>query len=215
MNLLPNNPFFASYQQYNTQFPQIETIGGMLYDTVLYMSGVSVSLNFFTAGPRASFDLTNMEIPSQLAAPKAFLVRAFRFYVKQAPMVMARVAAGTRQTGAFDNIAQLTNDGVLTLTIGSKPYALFPLWMIPAGGGPYPMLGATGATADPGLHLDYANNGSPFAANALVLSQPLFIAPQINFSVNLSWPGAITLAPNNTNTSLCVVMDGDILRPVQ
>lgn len=213
MNLLPNNPFYHQYQQYNTQFPALETIGYMLYDTVAFVSAAINNLNFFTAGARASLDLTDMELASQLPAPSAFLIRALRFYVKQTARVVARAATGAVQAGAMDNIAQLINTGVLTLTIGAKPYAQFPLWMIPSGGGAVPFIGNDGNTADPGLVLDYAVNGVPSPDNALVLSQPLFLAPQINFVVNIVWPAAITLAGGNTN--LCVAMDGDLLRPIQ
>jgi hypothetical protein len=213
MNILPNNPFYRQYQQYNTQFPALECVGFMLYDTVLYTSAASVTLNFFTAGPRASLDLTNMEIPSQLPAPKAFLIRAFRFYVKQQPRSTARAASGSVQPGAMDNMAQLLNTGVLTLIIGAKPYAQFPLWMIPSGGGAYPYIGVDGNAVDPGQVVDYAQSGIPSPDNAFVLSQPLFIAPQINFALTLTWPAAITLSGGNTN--LCVGMDGDLLRPIQ
>lgn len=214
MNVIQNNPFFQAYQQYNTQYPALEVIGGMLYDTVGFVSAAINSLNFFGAGnPRASLDLGNMEIPSQLAAPKAFLIRAFRFVLKQEPRSTARAAAGAVQPGAIDNMFQLLNTGVLTLTIGSKPYAEFPLWMIPSGGGPVSFAGLCGDAADPGSIVDWATSGVPMSDNALVLSQPLFIAPQINFGVNLAWPAAITLSGGNTNVMVC--MDGDLLRPVQ
>lgn len=211
--LSQTNPFFAAYRRYATQYPALEVIGGMLYDTVAFASAAVNNLAFFTAGPRASLDLTNMEIPSQLPAPKAFLVRAIRFHVKQTARVVARAAAGNVTTGAVDNIAQLLNTGTLTFTIGAKPYAQFPLWMIPAGGGAYPLASADGNTADPGQTIDFATNGIPSPDNALILSQPLFLAPQINFNVVLSWPAAITLAGGNTNLTVC--LDGDLHRPVQ
>jgi hypothetical protein len=212
-SLAQTNPFFQAYRKYATQYPALEVIGGMLYDTVNYVSGTSVSLTFFTAGPRATLDLTNMEIPAQLPAPKAFLVRALRFHVKQTVRVEARTAAGNVTPGAIDNIAQLLNGGVLTFTIGAKPYAQFPLWMIPAGGGVSPLAAADGNTADPGKITDYASNGVPSPDNALILSQPLFLAPQINFNIVVTWPAALTLSGGNTN--LCVVLDGDLHRPVQ
>ena len=213
MNILPNNPFFNAYQQYNTQYPALEIIGGMLYDTVQFTSAAINNLLFFTAGPRASLDLTNMEAASQLPAPKAFLVRAFRFHARVQPRSTARAATGNVQPGAIDDIQQMLNTGTLRLSIGSKIYAEFPLWMIPSGGGVFGMLGNMGATADPGSITDWAENGLPAVDNALVLSQPLFIAPQINFSVNVFWPAAITLANGSVNVT--VAMDGDLLRPVQ
>jgi len=77
------------------------------------------------------------------------------------------------------------------------------------------MLALEGATGDPGGLVDYAQNGiaDPRAVN--VLSKPIFIAPQINFTAVVTWPSAITLTPNNTNTVLAFLLDGDLLRPVQ
>lgn len=203
----------AEYQRYNSQYAgQIESIGWKWWDTQTYTSGTTTSLtNFFNV--RATPDLSNMEVAFQLAAPKAFLIRAIRFFVKQRPRSVARAAATNPQTGALDNIAQLINTGVFQLTIGNKVYNQEPLWCITAGGGASGVIGAEGATADPGAQSDYAQNGiaDPRAVNTL--AKPIFIAPQINFNASLSWPAAITLA--GTNTDLTILLDGDLLRPVQ
>jgi hypothetical protein len=53
----------------------------------------------------------------------------------------------------------------------------------------------------------------PDPAAVYTLSKPIFLAPQINFKVDISWPTAITLA--GTNTDLQFWIDGDIIRPVQ
>jgi hypothetical protein len=45
------------------------------------------------------------------------------------------------------------------------------------------------------------------------LSKPIFLAPQINFKVDLTWPAALTLSGGNTDLEF--FLDGDIIRPVQ
>lgn len=205
---IPNyRDFPAEFQSYNTQYQgRKEIIGWAWWDTVAYVSAASVNLNFFNA-LRATPDLSNMEIPSQLAAPKAFFLRAIRFYVKTRPFAAA-VAVAAVQPGTLDDINQLINTGVLTLTIGNKLYSQLPLWMLPSGGG------VTGTNASGGAgSYDSATNGMPDARVVYSLTKPLFIAPQINFIVNITWPAAIVLAGGNTN--ITVVLDGDLVRPVQ
>lgn len=205
----------SQYEQYNSQYGNaLETIGWKLWDTQTYVSGTTTQLpGWFNV--RATPDLSNMEVAFQLPAPKAFLIRAIRFFVKQRPASVARAASTNQQTGALDNIAQLINTGVFTFTIGSKVYNMEPLWCMTAGGGAAGVLVIEGATTDPGGLVDYAQNGiaDPRAVNTL--TKPIFIAPQINFTAVVTWPAAITLAPSNTNTPISFLLDGDLLRPVQ
>lgn len=207
-------PLLSAYRQYSTKFPSTEIIGSMLWDTFTFVSGAggTVLARFFNA-VRASLDLGNMETPSVLTGDKAMLVRAFRFYVKQEPRTVARAATGNVQAGATDNLAQLMDTGVMTLIIGDKSYAQFPLWTVPSGAGQFGMLALSGDAADPGSIVDAAVAGVPTVENALVLSQPLFIAPQMKFEVQIAWPAVITLSGGNTNITFA--LDGDLLRPVQ
>jgi hypothetical protein len=216
-NPIPNPGVYTDYYpreyaEYNTQYKgQIESIGWKWWDTQTYVSGTTVQLvSFFNV--RATPDLSNMEVAFQLAAPKAFLIRAIRFFVKQRPRVVTPQTAGAG-VGALDNIAQLINTGVFTLTVGNKQYALEPLWVLTAGGGASGVI-AAGATAVGGLGtMDYAQNGisDPRAVNTL--AKPLFIGPQINFNGRMDWAAALTL--NGGNTDVCILLDGDLLRPVQ
>jgi hypothetical protein len=201
------------YQQYDSQYKgQKEAIGWKWWDTQTYVSGTTTLLQqWFNA--RATVDLSNMEIAFQLAAPKAFLIRAVRFFVKQEPRSVARAASTNAQTGAIDNIALLVNTGVFTFTIGSKIYIQEPLWCLTCGGGPAGTIALEGATADPGGAVDYGQNGiaDPRAVNTL--AKPIFIAPQINFTATITWPAALTLA--GANTPIQILLDGDLIRPVQ
>jgi hypothetical protein len=201
------------YASYDTQYKGAkEIIGWSWWDTVTYVSGTTTALALFTS-TRATVDLSNMEIAGQLAAPKAFFLRAVRFYIKQRPRSVARAAATNPQTGAVDNASQLGNTGVLLLTIGQKSYMQTPLWMLCAGGGAFGVIALEGATADPGGAADFGQLGLPDPRAVFTLAKPLFIAPQINFRVDLSWPAAITLAGGDTTVS--VILDGDLVRPVQ
>lgn len=205
--------FPPEYDRYNTQYQgRKETIGWVWYDTVTYTSGTTVAATMFNA-VRATIDLSNMEVAGQFAAPKGFLCRVIRFYVKQRSRSVARAASTAAQTGGMDNVAQLINTGVLTLQVGQKQYLRIPLWMLPSGGGATGQMAVQGATADPGGAIDYGTSGIADPRAVYALSQPVFIAPQINFQVDLFWPAAITLAGGDTTIS--VAMDGDIVRPVQ
>lgn len=207
-----NNTFPAAYEQYNTQYGgQIEAIGWKWWDTQSFTSAATVQLtNFFNV--RATADLSNMEVAFQLAAPKAFLVRAIRVFYKRRPqMADAGAAAPTNMASLADDVAQLVNTGVMELTIGNKIYAQEPLWALTAGGGPSITMSQAGAEAA-NIIATYAQNGiaDPRAVNTM--SKPLFIAPQINFNARLFWPAALTIT---ATTDICLCLDGDLLRPVQ
>lgn len=199
------------YSQYNTQFEgQLETIGGVLYDTVTYVSAATTNLRMFNVA-RATLDLSNMLAQGQLPYPTSFLIRAVRLFIKQRPESIATAAAAAAQGGAFDNIAQLLISGVCTLQVGSKPYFQYPLWAIPAGGGAYGNLAVNDILVGGSL-ADYGNVGYPDSKNGLTLTKPVLIAPQINFFVDLFWPAALTLT---RNVNITVLFDGDLTRQVQ
>lgn len=206
-----------NYQEYASQYKGvIEAIGGQLYDTLNYTSAATINLTFFTA-LRNNLALSNMELAGTLPSPKGFLIRSIRVAILEEPLSNARAAAGAVQPGAVDNIAQLLNTGVFTLTIGAKQYAQFPIWMLPAGMGLDGPMAGDGDVADPGEIQDYGCNGVPDIRNVRSLSKPIFIGPQINFNAVITWPAALTLAgPGAPHTvPLKVMLDGDLLRPVQ
>lgn len=206
------NQFPAQYEQYNTQYGgQVEAIGWKWWDTQTYTSATTVNLpNYFNV--RASTDISNMEVAFQLAAPKAFLVRAIRVYYKRRPqMVDSGAAAPTNFVSLADDVAQLVNTGVMELTIGNKIYSQEPLWCLTSGGGPNIIWSQAGAEAA-NITANYAQNGIADPRAVQTVSKPLFIAPQINFNARLFWPAALTLT---ANTDITVCLDGDLLRPVQ
>lgn len=207
-----SNQFPAQYEQYNTQYGgQIEAIGWKWWDTQTFTSASTTQLtNFFNV--RASVDISNMEVAFQLAAPKAFLCRAIRVFYKRRPqMADSGAAAPTNFASLADDVSQLVNTGVMELTIGNKVYSQEPLWCLTAGGGPSIVWSQAGAEAA-NITANYAQNGIPDPRAVNSLSKPLFIAPQINFSARMFWPAALTLT---ANTDITVLLDGDLLRPVQ
>lgn len=199
----------SAYAKYDTQFAGAkEKIGWMWWDTVTYTTAVTTALTLFTA-TRATLNLSNMEIAGQLASPKAFFLRAIRVKPIMSPFVTTAAADGNAQTGQVDDIRQLCETGVLQLTIGQKNYGQWPLWALPAGGGILPFF----QTGDVDVVVQFGNNGEVNPACVYTLSTPLFIAPQINFRVDLYWPAAVTL--DSGTCTIFVGLDGDLIRPVQ
>lgn len=208
-----SNLTLSSYNQYRTTYPTVEVIGGMLWDTVAFISAAVNRLTLFNA-VRATPDLSNMETAGMLTNNKGFLIRAIRFNLLQGPVTTARAATGNVQPGGLDNLAQVLNTGFLRFTVGNKPYVEFPLWAVPGGEGVFSLMAVEGDTADPGIIVDLATNGPARANNGLILSQPLFLSPLVNFYAELQWPAAITFAPA-ANLNVRLTLDGDLMRPAQ
>ena len=209
---MPNNydiqQFPKEYADYNTQYPGVkETIGWTWYDVQSYVSTTTVSLTFFTTR-QTDIGLGNMKVAGQLAAPQAFFCRAIGWMPFMQPRAITASATTVVQTGVTNDLEQLKH-GIFILTIGDKLYGQYPLWRLPAGGGVVPFI----QTGDVDVVVDYANNGVADARNVFTLSKPLFIAPQISFSVQIVWGAALTLASGNIG--IMAFLDGDLLRPVQ
>ena len=198
------------YQRYSTIYGnQKEVIGWPLYDTAPYVSAATTFLELFTT-MRANKSLSNMEASGALPAPKAFLVRAPKFFVRQRPRSVAAAAATNPNTGVTDNLVQLTNEGVFRLIVGSKEYGFVPLWQLCSGGGVAAAMTQGGAGT--GI-IDYATLGVPDVRNVWSLSKPILIESQVNFKVELAWNTPLTLAGGNVD--LQVVLDGDMIRAIQ
>jgi hypothetical protein len=201
------------FWKYNSQYAgKLEWIGWRWWDSQQYVSGTTTNLPNFFGAIRATPDVGNMKIAGQLSAPSAFLIRAVGWYLKQRPRSVDQAATANPQTGALDNVAQLGTNGVATLSIGQKVYGQWMLWQLPSGGGAWGAVATAGGEAV-NVANDWAVNGFPDARNLYTLSKPIFIAPQINFQVDLIWPAAITLAGGDTYIQF--FLEGDIVRPVQ
>ena len=209
-SLIDRSQFPREYEDYDTQYRGVkEVVGWMWWDINLYTSAVTTAIAAFTT-LKATLNLSNMTQAGQFASPQAFFLRAIRVRPMIPLHVLTAAATGNIQTGAIDDMHQLVEHGVLQFTIGQKNYGQWPLWVLPAGGGVVPFM----QTGDIDVVVQYGNNGLADARVVYTLTKPLFIAPQINFRVDLLWPaGALTLVAGNPN--MWVGLDGDLVRPVQ
>jgi hypothetical protein len=200
----------AQYAAYDTQFPgSKEVIGWSWYDTLTYTSAVTNTLTFFTQINAKTLAQTNMTIAGQLAAPQAFFLRAIRIKPIIPPFSSAIAAPPANQAGALSDMLNLITQGVAQLTVGQKIYGQWPIWELPGGGGLFSNI--TGSAADT---MQYASNGIVDPRAVYSLTQPLFFAPQINWKLDLLWPGGpVTLTTGTPN--IVVIFDGDLIRPVQ
>lgn len=207
--LLERAGYPAEFNAYDTQYRGAkECIGWLWWDTNLYTSAVTTQIRYFNV--MKALNLSNMQANGQFPAPQAFFLRAIRVRPMIPNYSTTAAATGNVQTGAIDDMHMLVEHGVLQLTIGNKIYGQWPIWVLPAGGGVVPFQ----QTGDIDVVIQYANNGMADARVVYSLTKPLFMAPQINFQVDLLWPGgAITLNAGNPN--IWVGLDGDIVRPVQ
>ena len=199
------------YQAYNSQFPAgKEVIDASLWDTLPYATGVTVALQFFTA-LRATIDLSNMRAAGQLPAPESFLIRAIRVYFKNQPESTATAAAGAVQPDSLMDIFLIITTGTLVLNIGQKDYGIYPLHMLPAGGGACGSMCVNNVLIA-GAAASYGQNGRPHIRNRFVLAKPILIKSQINFNVTVTWPAFV--GPIRT-FKMCVALDGDLIRAIQ
>ena len=188
-------------QKYGTLLQQSQTISWIWYDKQLYTSTTTTLLTFFNA-VRATQDLGNMELAGQLSGGKAFVVKAIRVFFNTI------VSTGATFVGSVNDVAQLINTGILTLTVGMKNYGVWPLHCLPAGGGAAGFL--TNAVATQQIQLGQNGNADPRSVYAL--EHPLLIEPQINFQCQVQWPAALTLV---ANLNITIMLDGSLIRPVQ
>jgi hypothetical protein len=216
MQLAQRYGYPSEYNKYDTQFQgQKEAIGWTWWDVNNYATAATNALAFFTT-MKATLNLSNMQNAGQLASPQAFFLRAIRVKFYAQPFAIGAAIAPLIQPSLMNDLINLTQGGVLQLTVGQKIYGQWPLWMLPAGGGVLDMgmtVSVAALAAD--TVIDYADNGVQDPRAVYSLTKPLFIAPQINFRCDLLWPaGAVALATTSP-LPIWVGLDGDLIRPVQ
>lgn len=187
--------------KYGTLLAQSQTISWIWYDKQLYTSTSTVLQTFFNA-IRPTLDLGNMVVAGALQGMQAFVVKAIRVYFNTI------VSTGATFVGSINDVSQLLNTGVLTLTVGQKNYGVWPLYALPAGGGAAGFL--TNAIATQQIQLGQNGNADP--RSVYTLEHPLLIEPQISFAAQIQWPAALTLV---ANLNITVMLDGSLIRPVQ
>lgn len=200
----------SSYQRLATTTGQAEVLHWMLWDTLTYTSAATLNLAFFQT-VKATFDLSNMEIGGQLPAPRQFLIRSMRLFIKQRPESVNVVAPPAVQTGALNNVALLFYNAGVQINIGSKEYGRYPAHLFLAGGGPSGQIQVSNVLIA-GATVDYGQLGKPSGKNIFTFATPMLIEPQINFNVTLTWAAAQTLT---RSLPICCLLEGDLIRPIQ
>lgn len=210
-NAYVNRDFGPNFNDYKVTYgTDLEFISDTLYDTRSYVSGTTVNLPFFSSAQTE--DLTNLALGNMIPDKQGFLVMSIRVFPKLLPRSTAQAATGTNQTGVANDMAQLLNNGRVKFNFLNKDYGVFPIWLLPSGGGTWPVISTEGAVAA-GLVVDFAGNGIPDARNMYVLEQPLFLPPMSKLGITMLWPTALTLVSGNTN--IVLLFDGIMVRPVQ
>lgn len=189
---------------------QPERVPWTLYDTQLYTSASTTTLDFFQQ-VNADKNRSNMSASGQIPSPQYFeLYHASVSYL--APSSASGIIAAPTNDGAFEDIRQLSAGGVL-FKVADKEYWQGSQFMLPCGGGPHGTMAASGTFAAPNLvQREFANNGFPDLRNRYSFWGDIIIPHNQNFLWRLTWTAAITLALGNTDIRLW--MDGYLYRRV-
>lgn len=181
----------------------LNSIDQPLYDSVLIPAAATSSITFFSipqgapgsaflAGANKTLADTNMTNAGVLPAPQRFECRGLQF----------RVGVGV----TVANLRLIVDSGVFNFVVGSKSFLACPALYIPAAAGLFGNGSAAAAT-------EFPNNGLADPRASRVLSIPIPIDTQENFSITLSWPVApITLG---AATPVQLFLLGTLYRSVQ
>lgn len=190
-----------------------EVISYSIWHRQNYVSAATLALEFFQVV--ASGINGNLNLAGQLPAGFHFLIQAIRVAILADTRETAAAApAAGEVNGPLFDIKELSYDGTALLKVGDKEYGRWPIWMLPAGGGPTGQLAVPGTLTAPAIsQLSAATNGVPDPRAVYTLPIPVVIPSQYNFLVRLEWDAAKTL--EGGNTAVCVVLDGELMRPKQ
>lgn len=168
-----------------------EWVDKVLWDTQNYAAAGQVFLDYFQALP-ASLTAGNLTQAGTIGN-NIMIVRSIG--------VFFRTAVG-------NDIEIAAKQGVLRFDIGAKNYGIWPIHLLPAGGGVYGQ-----AMDNTGLSpYNFANLGVPHPSASYNLTRPLLIPANLNFRVRLEWTAAIAIA---TQTPVVVCLKGEMGRFVQ
>lgn len=205
-----NSPIPQEWENYVTQTNLgLETIPGMLYSVKAYTSGTTTILSFFDFVNASRPDLTNMQQASMLPNPESFLIQNIRvFYQTSVQSDGIGAANNANLVSGFNDVIQLSKNGILKLKIGNKSYGPWPLWTLPAHNFVKGSIGGGSPTST----LDYGQvDGYLYS-----LFPNLMIAPLQQFSVTLEWPGGpLTLSTTGGSLPIEVLFDGQAARSIQ
>lgn len=214
-----NSPIPGQWEEYVTQLPAgLEIVPKHHWDTENYVgNGAGTGtrqLDFFVNIQGKNANLTSMKQPRQLPNPEAMLVQNIRVKFKN-PVQSDNSGAGATPpvplVSSFNDLVQLSDMAVMTISIGEKKYGPFLPWTLPANSF---VKGAFSTGSD--LLANYGQiDGALYP-----LFPNLMIAPLQQFEINLIWPaGAITLSTDTAEAEselpIVILLDGQGSRAIQ
>lgn len=166
--------------------------------TRTFTSASTQQLNFFDQ-PLTTDDLWSNVYPYA----NSVLWKAIGIYFKINPSMTTGGAAPANQwLSRLDDLNQIINTGILTITLSKKSWGPFKLWSLNSGGGLWGMLTGGGT---PGI-VNYANVGMPTVEAAFRLIVPFVIPATSQARIQMWWPATLTL--NNGNPDIVLKVEG-------
>lgn len=179
------------------------TVRGVLWDMQLFTSGSTTKLNFFTA---IQTDPTLGNCPGNGGIlPDGYGIAPN--FITVDILTRATVSGANTAVGAFDDIQQLLQRGVMNMRVGSTSMPSTPLSFLHGAGGAVGSLAAS-LTAPQGLQ--GANNG--VQDGGWNVTDSFIITPQNPFKFSIEWNAAITLLSGNVYFRAS--LEGDYTQPV-
>jgi len=175
----------------------------VFYDTQLYTSAATTSLNFFSV-VGATTNISNMETAGVFPQPQYFELHKLFVNILNVPTYDAAADA----LGSITDVARLVHagQGIAKLSVANKSYPEIPLTVIGRSGGPDGVAAATLAAGGK-LQFGLQQQVGGFPYNGAVVIPPL-----TKFGVTLTWAAAQTLS---ANVSIQVAMLGVLYRAVR
>lgn len=226
----PGNPCVVSCDSRPTLRPgdyavqdmsRMEMITQPLFSYQSYPAAGAASFSFFQSAVGQNgitAEDTNMQVPSQLPAPQAYLIQAIGIdylpgidATKSLPVILGAAAV----TGQANDFWTIMRRGVFTLTVGSKDYLTqSPLMSMPPRshmGNAFATSDATTAAANLNLRMNTA-----FSQGPVLQINPILLQPSMNFRATISFPGgAIAIPSTDATARIGVVFYGTLYRPPQ
>lgn len=234
----------AASQRFGTiDYTRWQALRWQWYAWVTYPLLGASELNFFgNAVGQGATTLADTNLPKAGSFGQThFLVKTISTGIKLAQndlssFTLANVGTADTRTLASDIIAGFTQAGVLTFSIGARPFATIPkpfMYAPPAGNEvDFDGTSVTNATAIPIAALGSFVSQTPFAsqtrnrANVYRVDPNILIEAEQQFEVKISFPtGSIPVIATGLNPAITndatnplkvgVILDGVLLRPMQ
>ena len=193
---------------------QPERIPWTWFDTQVYVSGTTTTLDFFQS-VQADKNLSNMVAAGQIPSPQFFDLYHCSIAYLIPFSATVPITGAPALTGALNDVERLMQ-GAATFVVADKQYWQGSQSNLPSGGGPCAQLAfsSNGTAADSfSSAAQYATNGNPDLRNRYNFWGDITLPANQNFLWRLTWSNPLTFAPS-TNRSIRVWMDGYLYRRV-